>query len=139
MLFKHVMLCELFTINLQIFFFPNSRKSFMNKQKIKKNNFSLKKLTFLPNLHSFSASPTYPSRHVQTIVRRGSESTTEQTALAPHGLVSKQGFLHSPLKHASLLGQSASILQLGSTFSGIISQDLEGFPVNPGGHRQDGT
>jgi hypothetical protein len=66
------------------------------------------KISSLPGLHSFSASPTYPAIQVQTIVRKGNVSTTEQIALAPHGCVSIQGFLQSPLKHANLLGQSAS-------------------------------
>lgn len=70
-------------------------------------------LKFLPNLHSTSASPTYPGKHRQDIVRSGSVSTTEHSAFAPHGFVSIHGFLQLPLKQASLLGQSASILHCG--------------------------
>lgn len=42
----------------------------------------------LPGLQPISALPTKPGSHVQTIVRNGNESTTEQVARAPHGLVS---------------------------------------------------
>ena len=62
----------------------------------------------LPRLHSMSASPMYPGSHSQTIVRKGNVSTTVQIAFRLHGLVSRHGFLHWPLKHANLLGQSAS-------------------------------
>lgn len=47
------------------------------------------------------------------MVRSGNESTTEQTACAPHGFVSRHGFLHKLLKQASLLGQSASTVHCG--------------------------
>lgn len=60
-----------------------------------------------------SALPTKPGSHVHTIVRNGSESTTEQMACAPHGRVSEHGFLHTLLKQANLLGQSASTVHCG--------------------------
>lgn len=67
----------------------------------------------IPNLHATSASPIYPTSHLQTIVRKGNESITEHVACAPHGPVSVQGFLQTPEKHACLLGQSASIEHCG--------------------------
>lgn len=70
-------------------------------------------MSLLPGLHPISAFPTKPGSQVQTIVRSGNESITEQTAFVPHGLVSKHGFLQILLIHANLLGQSASTVHCG--------------------------
>lgn len=67
----------------------------------------------VPGRHSMSASPIYPGKHKQDIVLNGNVSTTEHSAFIPHGFVSIHGFLHNPEKHASLLGQSESILHCG--------------------------
>lgn len=88
----------------------------------------------LPLRHPMSASPTYPGSQRQIMVRRGRVSTTSQMALAPQGCVTSQGFLHSPLKQANLLGHSASMVQ-PSGCTGSSSQRTVGFPLYPAGQR----
>lgn len=89
---------------------------------------------FLPGLHPISALPTKPGSHVQTIVLSGSESTTEQTALVPHGLVSMHGFLQTLLKQANFDGQSASTVHwgVGSACTGVHL--VYASPTYPGKH-----
>lgn len=89
-------------------------------------------------LHWTSASPIYPGKQWQDIVLRGRVSTTLHSALVPHGLVSVHGFLHSPLKQANLLAQSASIVHFVVSTIGAMVQDWCGFPEYPGGHLQVG-
>lgn len=67
----------------------------------------------LPGLHSTSAFPINPGRQTQDIVLRGKLSITTHFAFLPHGSVSRQGFKHFPLKHASPLAHSESILHRG--------------------------
>lgn len=57
------------------------------------------------------------------MVLNGRVSTTEHSALTPHGFVSMHGFLQIPLKQASLLGQSASIRHCGTIFSGAKDRE----------------
>ncbi len=59
--------------------------------------------------------PLKPSWQVQDMVLRGRVSKTLQSALATHGLISRQGLRQSPEKQASWLGHSPSVWQpLGS-------------------------
>ena len=51
---------------------------------------------------------------MHTITLAGSSSLTVHSALGAQGLITKQGFLHSPEKQANLLAQSASDLQPSS-------------------------
>ena len=62
----------------------------------------------LPGTQATVASPAKFGRHSQTIVLIGKVSTTLHLALTMHGFVSVHGSLQMPLKHANLLGQSAS-------------------------------
>lgn len=68
----------------------------------------------LPLLHSLSASPINPALQTHDIVLKGNVSITTQSALTPHGVVSKQGFKHFPLKQASPVVHSESVVQSGS-------------------------
>jgi len=61
-----------------------------------------------PGTQAMVASPAKFGRHSQIIVLIGKVSTTLHLALAMHGFVTAHGSLQTPLKHASLLGQSAS-------------------------------
>ena len=67
----------------------------------------------LRRLQAMSASPTYPGRHVQTMVRCGSVFCTEHSALVPHGASTAHGSRHTSFRHASLLGQSPSTRHSG--------------------------
>ena len=62
----------------------------------------------LPGTQATVASPAKFGRHSQIIVLIGKVSTTLHLALTMHGFVSVHGSLQIPLKHANLLGQSAS-------------------------------
>lgn len=115
----------------------NGRKMLLNKEISffsKKANSKLIAGGILPGLHPMSALPTKPGSHVHTIVRSGNESTTEQTAFDPHGRVSMHGFLHTLLKQAILLGQSASTVHCG--FSSICTRTQRAYasPTKPGRH-----
>lgn len=92
---------------------------------------------FIPCLHPISALPTKPGSHVQTNVRSGNESTTEQTAWAPHGRDSIHGFLHTLFKHANFDGQSASTVHCGVDFASTRVQPVYGSPICPGKHLHD--
>lgn len=75
-------------------------------------------LVILPGTQATVASPAKFGRHSQIIVLIGNVSTTLHLALTMHGLVSAQGSLQTPPKHASLLGQSASTWHPASGSSG---------------------
>lgn len=84
------------------------------------------------------ASPTKSEGHSQIIVLIGKVSITEHLALAIQGLDSSQGFLQTLLKHANLLGQSASTLHSENPISSLV-HSWYGFPTNPGGQQQVGS
>lgn len=91
----------------------------------------------IPCLHPISALPMKPGSHVQTNVRSGSESTTEQTAWAPHGRASTHGFLHTLFKHANFDGQSASTVHCGVGFVSTRVHPVYASPTCPGKHLHD--
>lgn len=93
-----------------------------------------KRQVYLPGLHPISALPTKPGSQVQTNVRSGSESTTEQTACGPHGRVSMHGFLHTLLIQANFDGQSASTVHCGVTLESTNRHPVYGSPTCPGKH-----
>jgi hypothetical protein len=64
--------------------------------------------------HRTSPFPVKPKRHVQVMVLRGRVSYTLQSAFSAQGFNWVQGFLQSPARHASLLGQSPSSLHPSS-------------------------
>jgi UDP-N-acetylglucosamine enolpyruvyl transferase len=65
-------------------------------------------------LHWTFPLPVKPGSQMQTIVLSGRVSWTRHSALATQGLISRQGFLQVPLKHACLLGHSPSDLHPSS-------------------------
>lgn len=72
-----------------------------------------KKLDTLPLVHSLSALPINPDLQIHDIVLKGRVSITTHSALMPHGSVSKQGFIHFPLKQANPEAHSESIVHNG--------------------------
>ena len=61
-----------------------------------------------------SASPTYPGRQEQIMVRWGSVFWTLHSAFWPQGASTPHGSRHTSLRHARRLGQSPSMRHSGS-------------------------
>ena len=81
-------------------------------------------------------SGTHPVRHEQIMVRNGTVSTTEQTAVASQGFNSKQGLRHFASIQAKPDAQSASTTHSGSAITdsggGLGVQSTRGSPTYPG-------
>ena len=89
-----------------------------------------------------SVSGTQPVRHEQIMVRKGTVSTTEQTAVASHGFSSKQGFRHRLSRQARPDGQSASVTHSGSSIgmgSCLGVHKTKGSPTYPGGQAHEAS
>ncbi|KAI9586451.1 hypothetical protein GQX74_002298 [Glossina fuscipes] len=71
-------------------------------------------LTVFVGLHVPLPLLTYPSGHIQIIVRTGAVGVTSHSAGLLHGSKVKQGSTHSSFMHAKRAGQSVSALQVGS-------------------------
>ena len=86
-----------------------------------------------------SVSGTHPVRHEQIMVRNGTVSTTEQTAVASQGFNSKQGLRHLASMQAKPDAQSASTTHSGSAITdsggGLGVQSTKGSPTYPGRER----
>ena len=86
-----------------------------------------------------SVSGTHPVRHEQIMVRNGTVSTTEQTAVASQGFNSKQGLRHLASMQAKPDAQSASTTHSGSAITdsggGLGVQSTNGSPTYPGRER----
>ena len=68
----------------------------------------------MTGVHSMDASPSYPSKQMQSIVRTGRESNTTHSAFNPQGSAS-QGLIQFPLMQASLEPHSLSVVHPIST------------------------
>ena len=75
----------------------------------------------LTGVHSIDASPSYPSKQIQSIVRTGNVSRTTHSAFNPHGSAS-QGGIQFEFMHASLEAHSLSLVQPISTINIRISK-----------------
>jgi hypothetical protein len=69
----------------------------------------------LTGVHSSEASPSYPGKQIQIMVRTGRVSSTWHSAWMPHGSARVQGFKHWPRMQAVFEGQSMSDVQPTST------------------------